>query len=134
MHCIELSCCCFSSFFCKRLHIVDRVNMFFQVEDGIRDGHVTGVQTCALPISIRIFLTIIFLPKTPLRFILDKVSFQQSWATKIGRASCRERMYFSEFLSVTVKKIEYKSVANVRRCGSRCYSKSLKSMLKDYKF
>src|SRR5439155_18987425 len=25
---------------------------FFQAEDGIRDGHVTGVQTCALPISL----------------------------------------------------------------------------------
>src|SRR5439155_6282403 len=24
---------------------------FLQAEDGIRDGHVTGVQTCALPIS-----------------------------------------------------------------------------------
>src|SRR5207248_8773903 len=26
---------------------------FFQAEDGIRDRTVTGVQTCALPISIR---------------------------------------------------------------------------------
>src|SRR4051794_41886709 len=26
---------------------------FFQAEDGIRDGRVTGVQTCALPISCR---------------------------------------------------------------------------------
>src|SRR5439155_4003144 len=26
---------------------------FFQAEAGIRDGHVTGVQTCALPISGR---------------------------------------------------------------------------------
>src|SRR5437870_13918993 len=26
------------------------VIFFFQAEDGIRDGHVTGVQTCALPI------------------------------------------------------------------------------------
>src|SRR6266568_7251083 len=26
---------------------------FFQAEDGIRDGTVTGVQTCALPISAR---------------------------------------------------------------------------------
>src|SRR5439155_8294257 len=26
-------------------------DFFFQAEDGIRDGHVTGVQTCALPIS-----------------------------------------------------------------------------------
>src|SRR5207302_4554969 len=27
---------------------------FFQAEDGIRDFHVTGVQTCALPISERL--------------------------------------------------------------------------------
>src|SRR5439155_11304893 len=27
-----------------------RAFFFFQAEDGIRDGHVTGVQTCALPI------------------------------------------------------------------------------------
>src|SRR5690625_6391029 len=26
------------------------ISFFFQAEDGIRDGHVTGVQTCALPI------------------------------------------------------------------------------------
>src|SRR5690606_40625857 len=26
---------------------------FFQAEDGIRDFHVTGVQTCALPILMR---------------------------------------------------------------------------------
>src|SRR5437870_8840640 len=28
-----------------------RGRFFFQAEDGIRGGHVTGVQTCALPIS-----------------------------------------------------------------------------------
>src|SRR5690625_5684860 len=27
-----------------------RASFFFQAEDGIRAGHVTGVQTCALPI------------------------------------------------------------------------------------
>src|SRR5207302_2811420 len=27
-------------------------NFFFQAEDGIRDFHVTGVQTCALPILV----------------------------------------------------------------------------------
>src|SRR5690606_40946016 len=27
-------------------------SFFFQAEDGIRDFHVTGVQTCALPISL----------------------------------------------------------------------------------
>src|SRR6266850_320441 len=29
-----------------------RINFFFQAEDGIRDYKVTGVQTCALPISM----------------------------------------------------------------------------------
>src|SRR5689334_23922686 len=29
-----------------------RFLFFFQAEDGIRDGTVTGVQTCALPISL----------------------------------------------------------------------------------
>src|SRR5262249_56444638 len=28
-------------------------SFFFQAEDGIRDWSVTGVQTCALPISVR---------------------------------------------------------------------------------
>src|SRR5689334_23402345 len=31
--------------------VVDFFFFFFQAEDGIRDGTVTGVQTCALPIS-----------------------------------------------------------------------------------
>src|SRR5690606_40589648 len=33
----------------RRAH--HRLRFFFQAEDGIRDFHVTGVQTCALPIS-----------------------------------------------------------------------------------
>src|SRR5437870_13915542 len=28
------------------------MNLFFQAEDSIRYGHVTGVQTCTLPISL----------------------------------------------------------------------------------
>src|SRR5256885_5155603 len=39
--CVELGCS-FGFFF------------FFQAEDGIRDYKVTGVQTCALPISARV--------------------------------------------------------------------------------
>src|SRR5207253_8091386 len=34
------------------LRALDVYFFFFQAEDGIRDGHVTGVQTCALPISL----------------------------------------------------------------------------------
>src|SRR5690606_40341680 len=32
---------------------VDESTFFFRAEVGIRDFHVTGVQTCALPISLR---------------------------------------------------------------------------------
>src|SRR5437660_1960761 len=35
------------------LRFVPLFFFFFQAEDGIRDGHVTGVQTCALPISVQ---------------------------------------------------------------------------------
>src|SRR5439155_4055676 len=43
---------------------------FFQAEDGIRDGHVTGVQTCALPISVMLEgdrrpRALLGLPRTP---------------------------------------------------------------------
>src|SRR5690606_40969116 len=33
-----------------------RAVFFFQAEDGIRDFHVTGVQTCALPISLELHI------------------------------------------------------------------------------
>src|SRR5690606_40503181 len=35
---------------------VSLIYFFFQAEDGIRDFHVTGVQTCALPISAALLL------------------------------------------------------------------------------
>src|SRR5437660_8610166 len=43
-----------TSRYCMRLFI-----FFFQAEDGIRDGHVTGVQTCALPISLNVWMRIL---------------------------------------------------------------------------
>src|SRR5690348_11858434 len=45
---------------------------FFQAEDGIRDGRVTGVQTCALPISI----VLAFLCMIVIGFFLDHRIFQ----------------------------------------------------------
>ena len=46
----------------------------YYLEDGIRDGTGTGVQTCALPILLR------------------EVVHELRDAGKIGRASCRERV------------------------------------------
>src|SRR2546429_4591656 len=85
---------------------------FFQAEDGIRDVAVTGVQTCALPISSSIRK---FLPgkscgttastahmrgsiNSPNPFVRHSWSAGTSGITipsarfKIGRASCRERV------------------------------------------
>src|SRR5260370_39433768 len=36
---------------CEWLECIVEIVFFFQAEDGIRDSSVTGVQTCALPIS-----------------------------------------------------------------------------------
>src|SRR5438876_4876536 len=41
---------CFFFFFFVLFLLVFFFFFFFQAEDGIRDGRVTGVQTCALPI------------------------------------------------------------------------------------
>src|SRR5207302_7239023 len=67
---------------------------FFQAEDGIRVFHVTGVQTCALPISITAAS-----PPRELSPSVPPVS-QRRASTRapdrrrieIGRASCRERV------------------------------------------
>src|SRR5256885_5585958 len=84
---------------------------FFQAEDGIRDYKVTGVQTCALPISgaaiISAALTAqyVILAISILFFVLAKF-LRVPWkiheyrlvlgfgisSLEIGRASCRERV------------------------------------------
>src|SRR5690606_39640958 len=92
------------------------VFFFFQAEDGIRDFHVTGVQTCALPISAQdvskdpFFASAQALkndetgvwgvtleeeqgqlkePYTPVMRIFAPVTIRNQ--REIGRASCRER-------------------------------------------
>src|SRR2546429_2015166 len=42
-----------------RADAVCSVSFFFQAEDGIRDVAVTGVQTCALPISVQHFAELV---------------------------------------------------------------------------
>src|SRR5207248_3908295 len=97
---------------------------FFQAEDGIRDRTVTGVQTCALPISVE-WMKIASTrasdlhpldrreeqrkrPTAPPRTILHARRKQRqarrrpqaapirSHSVQIGRASCRERVCSSE--------------------------------------
>src|SRR6266704_4731231 len=70
---------------------------FFQAEDGIRYRNVTGVQTCALPISgIRAWPPGIGSRPT-------SSGFRWSPFPAIGRASCRERVEIS-VVAVSLKK------------------------------
>src|SRR5260370_31808928 len=47
------SCPRWIALLCRSARRTCSVRFFFQAEDGIRDSSVTGVQTCALPISPR---------------------------------------------------------------------------------
>src|SRR6266511_2268847 len=64
---------------------------FFQAEDGIRDFHVTGVQTCALPILERlkrsspdVVLLDVRMPK------MTGIEFLRSEERRVGK-ECRSR-------------------------------------------
>src|SRR5256885_2610920 len=85
---------------------------FFQAEDGIRDYKVTGVQTCALPISLRQRRHRLHRPVTVFGVLAgeDEIRHRERGrailglqeqpgqsggplpALEIGRASCRERV------------------------------------------
>src|SRR5699024_2440197 len=65
------------SFDCRRL-LGFMLCFFFQAEDGIRDRNVTGVQTCALPIYIKISHNVVssfHLNNYLLPFLIEVVSF-----------------------------------------------------------
>src|SRR5690606_8502477 len=64
------------------------LRFFFQAEDGIRDFHVTGVQTCALPISIRLYteysdLEAVLAPESGILDLIEKFYGNQS--SSLGR-------------------------------------------------
>src|SRR5690348_17959353 len=100
---------------------------FFQAEDGIRDGRVTGVQTCALPICLPLPRPPQSLPPpaTPERRTGSHHDHRRSApckapsnrrtphdhriGAKIGRASCRERVEIAVGAETFKKKNKRKS-------------------------
>src|SRR2546426_12450213 len=67
------------------MDVAGTCSFFFQAEDGIRDYKVTGVQTCALPISRVIVKAQAAVRKAFLN------NYDSIMAGKIGRAACRGR-------------------------------------------
>src|SRR5690606_40896880 len=86
-----------------------RMYFFFQAEDGIRDFHVTGVQTCALPIWLRQCL---WTPFTPVWVTISgsEGSWTATASQKPARLMCARstRMRFSS------------SRSEERRVGKEC--------------
>src|SRR5688500_19093766 len=83
------------------MELSDNCIFFFQAEDGIRDYKVTGVQTCALPISaVGAHLQVVeegAARREPTREVvalqqLTALHVESEQARQIGRASCRERV------------------------------------------
>ena len=86
--------CYFDIKYCKMINKLRKMYFFFQAEDGIRDTSVTGVQTCALPISpggIRVGVVVIEVDLQGQQ-ITNIAIEERHFKYEIGRASCRERV------------------------------------------
>src|SRR5690606_40987021 len=86
---------------------------FFQAEDGIRDFHVTGVQTCALPISLAV--------SSPGFKLLDR---KRNFCTD-KKISSRSRIAFSRASGASLKPVTVPPLgrSEERRVGKECRSR-----------
>src|SRR5690606_40613851 len=66
-----------------RLSLTTASSFFSQAEDGIRDFHVTGVQTCALPISAEHGLALLLDVRAP--------AFDHHLVAALGRRAPQHR-------------------------------------------
>src|SRR5699024_11760684 len=89
---------------------------FFQAEDGIRDRNVTGVQTCALPISKLTNFCLLY--KT---FRLTRTSFQTEWLenTNSGGLRSEERRVGKECRSRGGREYYTENVDGDKHAGTR---------------
>src|SRR5207237_5343570 len=92
------------------LHVVLLVSFFFffQAEDGIRDSSVTGVQTCALPISSA--------PSD------RRETGRGSWACRSLRNQARRRADIGEPSANTARLGSELPRSEERRVGKECRS------------
>src|SRR5690606_39783467 len=96
---------------------------FFQAEDGIRDFHVTGVQTCALPIyekGVRLRATVSEFGPILLGKILGLNDTQEGIVSAIFKY-CDDNELPLLDLKDFIKVLQYRS--EERRVGKECRSR-----------
>src|SRR2546430_9662723 len=90
---------------------------FFQAEDGIRDLTVTGVQTCALPISVVSFLQ----PRGNLNSEFEDFLFREGTASKpFGQRFARNVLHDEKVGAVLGTEVVR---SEERRVGKECRSR-----------
>src|SRR3712207_9240348 len=94
------------------------LSFFFQAEDGIRDIGVTGVQTCALPISINVAM--MFLQKTVVSGLPSVLAYQgeplRAWWTPVTYMFVHAGLWHLALNMYTLRSEE-------RRVGKECRSR-----------
>src|SRR5438067_8022163 len=71
---------------------------FFQAEDGIRDRNVTGVQTCALPISLSVNVATLVATLTPVATLYPSLAGGTAPAT--AQSPCGEPQPYDGWIRV----------------------------------
>src|SRR5436190_13489432 len=100
------------------MYIVFFFFFFFQAEDGIRDHCVTGVQTCALPILMRIAWRTVGSIITRVWADVDALGDRLDGLTRIG---IDEISYKRGHRYVTVVRSEERRVGKECRCRGSTY-------------
>src|SRR5690625_6439155 len=87
-------------------------SFFFQAEDGIRDGHVTGVQTCALPIFAYFYLVDLLMDALQIRMWDD-------WTViGVNQLLLLPVMFYSLYMNIIFQGQTVRS--EERRVGKEC--------------
>src|SRR5439155_12966517 len=97
----------------------------FQAEDGIRDGHVTGVQTCALPISTHSQLPpIIEAAKTIARHLPNVLTYFKHRITNAAAEGLNSKIATIHKRACGYRNPErFKIRSEERRVGKECRSR-----------
>src|SRR5690606_41201445 len=78
---------------------------FFQAEDGIRDFHVTGVQTCALPISASAAITQNTGVSPPASALDSRSRWPRSEERRVGK-ECRYRRAPGDWIKKGIEMVD----------------------------